>query len=163
MDKLLFDREVRYNEVLELIDKYKLPVLCGKVNYPGNNKNNREVHKAFNILTKLLMEAFTSEAVVSRIIAGSDGPAHIMVLRMNSFKAKDIAVSIEENNEIGRVFDIDIYMENGMSISRSDMNLASRKCIICEEDSRICTKLSRHSLEEVLEAFNRKINSVNFC
>lgn len=156
-NNILVDREKRYNEILSLLEEYKLTVLCGKVNYPGNNKNTEEVKIAFKILMNLLRKKFYLKLKHVRIINGDDGPAFIMVLDMSAIEAKRIAITIEDMNEIGRIFDIDIYTKDGSSLGRSDINMMARKCIICHEDGRVCTKLQKHDLSEVIDAFNKVI------
>ena len=154
INQILEDREKRYNELLLILKTYKMTVLCGKINYPGEDKNTEDVQLAFTILARLLTKKFSSYLKHMKIINGLDGPAIMMVLDMSAFEAKKKAVKIEALGDIGRVFDIDIYTENGSSIGRSDINMETRKCIICGEDGRICTKIRKHPLEEVIAAFN---------
>jgi holo-ACP synthase len=80
-----------------------------------------------------------------------------MVLNMSAVDAKKIAITIEDLDDIGRIFDIDIYTLDGSSLGRSDINIMPRKCIICNEDGRVCTRLKSHGLEEVLVAVNSVI------
>lgn len=157
-DKILEDREKRYNEILYLLEKYKLPVLCGKINYPGNNKNTEEVQKAFELLRKLLKNNFGSTAKHTEINKGLDGPYFSMVLSMDGRKAKKLAVKIEDENALGRIFDIDIYIDEGRPIGRAEIGLQPRKCIICGGDARSCSREKTHGLSEVLDKINNMIN-----
>lgn len=159
MDKILEDREKRYNQILNLIEKHKLPVLCGKINYPGNDKNTQEVNIAFTILMKRLKDSYYPWIEYLEILNGFDGPALLCVINLNVFEAKEISILLEERNKIGRIFDIDIYKTDGTSVSRPDINLKPRKCLICNMDGRICMKSGKHSLEEVLEAVNNIIKA----
>lgn len=159
MNSILEDREKRYNKILDLIYEYKMSVLCGKINYPGNNKNTSEVNKAFTILMKKLRVNFSSWIKGLEIINGNDGPAILLVIDMNVFEAKEIAILIEEQSSIGRIFDIDIYKEDGASVSRSDIGLRPRKCLICDADGRVCMRLGKHSLEEVIDNVNMIIKN----
>lgn len=163
INDILRDREKRYNEVLLLCDKYKLPVLCGKINYPGDNKNTKAVNKAFLVLLKLLQNSFAGKIKYKKTLNGFDGPSAIMTLNMDSMEAKKLALNIEENEKLGRVFDIDIYIENGTSIGRNEMNLKSRVCVVCDENARICTREGKHSLQEVKTAINTIIDEYGEC
>jgi len=159
IDKILEDREKRYNIILELIEKHGLPVLCGKINYPGNNKNTKEAKEAFNILLKSIEEAFQSYTIDKVITSGYDGNGVILVLNIESKAAKEEAVAIEENHNIGRIFDIDIYDTDGAPLSREDKGMQPRKCMVCGQNARECMKLKRHSLEETLKIVNGIINN----
>lgn len=155
-NKILEDREKRYELVLNLIQKHKMTVLCGKINYCGNDKNSVEVKKAFGILLENLKANFTTWTRYTEIINGYDGPAVLMVLDMNLFKAKELGIRIEEKMPIGRVFDIDIYKVDGNSVSRADINIEPRKCLICDMDGRVCMRLGKHTLNDI----KCKINSI---
>lgn len=157
INEILEDREKRYNLMLNLLERFQMTVLCGKINYPGENKNTMEAKLAFTFLAKLLSEKFSARLKHMTITEGQDGPAILMVLNMTALEAKKAAVKLEAMEHIGRVFDIDIYTESGSSFGRSDINLESRKCIICGEDGRICTKARTHSPEQVKAAFNAAI------
>lgn len=159
IDKILEDREKRYNIILELIEKHGLPVLCGKINYPGNNKNTKEAKEAFNILLKSIEEVFQSYAIDKVITSGYDGSGIILVLNIESKAAKEKAVAIEKNHSIGRIFDIDIYDTDGVPLSREDKGMQPRKCMVCGQNARECMKLKRHSLEETLKIVNGIINN----
>lgn len=159
IDKILEDREKRYNIILELIEKHGLPVLCGKINYPGNNKNTKEAKEAFNMLLKTIEEVFQSYAIDKAITSGYDGNGIILVLNIEPKAAKEKAVAIEENHSIGRIFDIDIYDTDGAPLSREDKGMQPRKCMACGQNARECMKLKRHSLEEILKIVNGIINN----
>ncbi len=60
-DQILEAREHRYNFVLYLIEQYKKPVLCAKINYPGSNKNTKEYEYAFNLLKNIIRKNFQLE------------------------------------------------------------------------------------------------------
>lgn len=159
MDKILEDREKRYNIILGLIQKYRLPVLCGKINYPGNNKNTKEAQKAFDILLKHVEDEFHGSAIEKTVTSGCDGSGIIFALNMEAKAAKEKAVAIEESHSIGRIFDIDIYNVDGAPLSREDKGLQPRRCIVCGQNARECMRLRKHSLEEILKTINEIINN----
>jgi holo-ACP synthase len=157
INRILMDREKRYNKILDLIDEHKRAVVCGKINYPGNNKNTPEVKKAFTILMKKIKSIFGPLLMHLEILIGDDGPAVILVVDRNIFEAKELALVIEEEAGIGRVFDVDIYKVDGASVSRIEINQNPRNCFLCGEDARICTRLQKHKIDEVLGYVNNII------
>lgn len=44
-------------------------------------------------------------------------------------------------------------------ISRSDLNLASRRCLICEDDAKACGRSRKHSIEEMQAAITQLIEN----
>lgn len=157
IDKILEYREIRYNRILELIESYKLPVVCGKINYPGIDKNTKEAEIAFSVLFKSLSLKYSSYCIFSEELKGYDGKSILMVVEMNNLDAKKHALSIEQNHLLGRIFDIDIYIEDGSSIGREKLNINPRKCVICSEDARICMKSKTHTMIEIHEEINKLI------
>ena len=152
LDKVLEDREKRYNKIVNMINKFKLPVVCGKINYPGPDKNTKEASAAFNVLLKLVEEEFGPYSTIFEKIEGFDGSAIIAAVKINSLKAKEIAVKVENNNPVGRIFDIDVYDLKGYPVSR---NLTDkRKCILCGKDARECIRQHRHDISIVVNATN---------
>lgn len=158
-EEILADREKRYNKILELIENFNLPVLCGKLNYPGNNKNTDEVKMGFNILIKLISDNYCSFLKHVEILSGFDGPSVIMVLNMNIRQAKKTSILIEETHLLGRIFDIDIYDTQGQPISRSEFDYNFRGCLLCDNNAKVCNKTAKHSLEELLKEINTRIRS----
>lgn len=156
---ILEDREKRYNNILNLSCRYDLPVVCGKLNYPGNDKNTIEANKAFEILLKIIKEKFSTKTVCFKELCGFDGRSVLAVVNMLPEKIKKIAVDIESGCELGRIFDIDVYLKDGNSIGREMIDEPSRRCIICGGDARICVRSGRHSLDEILNRINEIINN----
>lgn len=156
---ILYDREKRYAHILELSKKYNMPVVCGKLNYPGTNKNTVETDKAYDILRSIIKEKLRIETVFSMELEGYDGKSYLAVIDMPPEKIKRITANIEDSMEIGRIFDIDVYINDGSAIGRELINQLPRKCIICGENARICVRSGKHSLQETLKKINQIINN----
>lgn len=154
LNKILDDREKRYNKILDTISKYDLPVVCGKINYPGPDKNTRESAAAFDILIKLVKERFAPYIAFSETIEGFDGLALIAAVNLNVVRAKEMAFEIEDNNALGRIFDIDVYDLKGCPICRDSIYKDKRKCIVCGKDARECIRLHRHDVSAAVNAVN---------
>jgi holo-ACP synthase len=156
---ILEDREKRYNNILDISRKYDLPVVCGKLNYPGKDKNTIEAYRGFEILLKIIKEKFSMETVFSKELKGFDGRSILAAVDMTPEAIKKITVEIEDNSELGRIFDIDVYLNDGNSIGRDMINKPQRKCIICDEDARICVRSGKHDLNQIINRINEIINN----
>lgn len=157
MNKILRDREKRYYDMLSLISEFNMPVICGKINYPGNDKNTTEAKRAFQILSEILLEKFSKNITYSKSLSGEDGSSILIVANMEPLESKKIAMTIETTHPLGRIFDIDVYVGEGESIGRENLGLEPRKCVICGDDARICMRAGSHSLKEVLDKVNQLI------
>lgn len=157
ISNILNDREKRYHRTLSLIEQYQLPVLCGKINYPGQDKNAPEAQSAFKRLEKLMISIFTDDSMHCETLSGYDGASILMSVDLTPKEAKKKALELEKNHPLGRIFDIDVYIEGGRSIGRSELGLESRKCLLCGGEARLCIREQKHSLEETLEKVNKLI------
>jgi len=144
---ILEDREARYYLQRDLSKEYSLPLIVARVNYPGN-KNNIIVNSAFKFINLELTYLY------KKAINKSEGPVLIGVVDMDPFELKKIAIDIEENHPLGRMFDIDVYDNSFNQVSRSDVGLEPRTCIICGDVAHNCIRSLNHSLDEVRDKYN---------
>jgi holo-ACP synthase len=56
----------------------------------------------------------------------------------------------EELSPVGRLWDFDVFDANGVLYSRSQFNLPTRHCLICDNEAKVCARQRSHSLEEIL-------------
>lgn len=153
---ILMDREARFNYTLSLIDRYKKPVLVGRVNYPGLCKNNGKVSTSFAALQDLLTSHFQGGYDLVKHWHGADGPALILVLRSSARKWKRTCMEIEESHVQGRVWDLDVYGTTYEPLSRTDLGKAPRTCLVCGENAKLCSAQNKHPLKDVI----KKIDSI---
>lgn len=66
-------------------------------------------------------------------------------------KLKHMAVSLEDLPALGRIFDIDIIQTDGTKVSRTELGLPERKCLICEQQAFVCSRSRSHTVTELLE------------
>ena len=64
-------------------------------------------------------------------------------------EAQAIAAELEETHPLGRLMDIDVVGAEG-PVSRADIGLAPRRCLLCERDARYCMRAKSHTREELL-------------
>jgi holo-ACP synthase len=68
---------------------------------------------------------------------------------MQKAEAKYLAVIIESISPKARLLDIDVMDKDG-AVSRRELGLDARKCLICDEDAKVCARSQKHSMEELL-------------
>lgn len=80
---------------------------------------------------------------------------------MDPMNLKKITVSIEEKNELGRLFDFDVLNTKGENISRIQIGLQERKCLLCNENAKGCGRSRKHSIDDLLNKVNQIIKNFN--
>ena len=148
IDEVLLSREKRVTIQNEMIKKYKLPIISFTMNIPGPIKTNDEIKKAFDIGKNLILKKLKENNIeILEVQELNENTGNELFISANSSaeKIKDITVTIEENSELGRLFDIDVIDVNFEKLSRKSF----RKCLICEEQAQECGRSRKHSVEEL--------------
>ncbi|HBH12024.1 MAG: putative apo-citrate lyase phosphoribosyl-dephospho-CoA transferase [Clostridiales bacterium 38_11] len=157
MAKLLDDKEERYKKQTEMIVLNKLPVISFTINKPGTEKNNeiiknifasglKEIESVLSVNNIEIMDRYCSSD-------GLSGPIIILSINFNPNKIKEWMVDIENNHPIGRLLDIDVIDEQRGHISRINLGFEARKCLICNDYAKICSRSQRHDMGDVLKKF----------
>ena len=146
-EKILLDRENRVELVRERLSSDNL-ILTLKVNVVGNDKNIDGTKAILDYFYKRIEEVFYITS--SEFISSFDGNYYIIELpRLDYVETKKRLIGIEETS-LGRLVDIDLFSDMKKSISRIDLGLEPRKCIVCGRLYNTCLRERAHTLEEVL-------------
>lgn len=151
--KILTDREKRYEEILRLGAIYQWPVVCGKINCPGSDKNISDAQIVFGFLRNKMQEVFTGSRLYAKQLEGDDGASLLLVVSLAPMEAKRLAVAIEDEHPLGRLFDVDVYLAGGEPVSRQDLGGKARTCLLCQDEARNCVRSSKHSTAEIFTAW----------
>ncbi len=73
-------------------------------------------------------------------------------------ETKRIACGIEDTHPLGRLFDIDVIDPQGMPLSRTTLGIAPRKCLMCDNDARVCMRSGAHSYTDLRAHIASMIN-----
>lgn len=71
---------------------------------------------------------------------------------------KRAAVEAENSMEAGRILDIDVHTAEGQ-LSRLDMGLPPRRCLVCGESAKACARAGTHDPAELRELVIRIIKT----
>lgn len=148
---ILNAREERVYLIEELIKKYSLPIICLRINYPGEIKNNSLTSNISTVLREEVLNIFKDDIKYENFKFTAEGPLLILVVNEDALMVKQKTIELEEKHLLGRLGDIDIYDELGNGISRKDLGYPSRKCFICSDMAQNCVRAQKHSIEEVIK------------
>ncbi|KAJ52273.1 holo-ACP synthase [Clostridium tetanomorphum] len=158
IEDLLLAKEERVNYQQEIVNKYKLPLISMRVNYPGINKDNDLTRKVAEVIKNELKNKFKEYIVYENYKYTAEGPVFTLVIKNIAEEIKRKTVDVEENHMLGRCVDIDVYDELGNGISRTSLGLSSRKCFLCEDKAQNCVRAKKHHIEDVVKFVENKYN-----
>lgn len=148
---ILNAREERVYLIENLIEKYSLPIVCLRINYPGEIKNNDLTSNISKVLREEIFNIFRDYVLYEDFKFTAEGPLLILVVNENALIVKKKTIELEENHLLGRLGDIDVYDKDGNGISRKDLGYPSRKCFICSDMAQNCVRAQKHSINEVIK------------
>lgn len=150
---ILDSREERSNYQRELIGKYNSSLISFTLNAPGTIKDNPIYRKIHEEGIRSILEKINDNNIsilYKEELYKSTGSEGFIVVDIESIKLKNLMISIEDDHPLGRIFDIDIFDFNHNQISRKDLDIESRKCLICNNKARICIREKNHNYEELI-------------
>jgi holo-ACP synthase CitX len=120
------------------------------LNIPGLPKNVPGDSEAVFSASGVLLERLGASPSVSVQLRNHAGFALLMSFRGDAARAKEAAVSVEEDADWGRVFDIDVITAGG-TLSREGFGRETRKCFLCSLNAKECARAGTHGMEKLRE------------
>jgi len=150
--ELLEAREIRAAIQSELIARHQGTLICFMINMPGPVKYNDAslfIHdqgvKAIHYFTNTCGIICNHE----QIIIKNTGIEGYFLFDYPSFRIKEKTCEIEECHPLGRLFDMDVFESDNKPISRDQIGLQRRKCLLCENEGVYCSRNQTHSVSEL--------------
>ena len=82
--------------------------------------------------------------------AVDDGGHHALYLLDGGARDwKKRVIALENRSPLARLWDIDIIDRDDKPVSRRDLGLPSRRCLICDDDAKSCARARRHHIGEL--------------
>lgn len=146
---ILAAREDRAAKQKQLLDQFQKPLLCFTMNIPGPEKWNRDIAIGFFVGTKMLQNALAGKLCYAEQRVTAAGGEGYFVADMPAKALKQLAADIEEAESIGRLFDMDVLDLDGRKLSRQELGLPPRTCLLCDNEAAVCASQRAHSLESL--------------
>lgn len=149
--ELLDSRENRVWHQQELLNKYEGALVSVTLNIPGPIKDRPQYRKVMEWGMEQLLSLFDDKVCHQEIRflkTGSEG--YICLVGVSPEDVKKLAISVENSCKRGRLLDVDILTRKG-GVSRSQLGLPPRKCLICDNDAKACARSQKHSMEELIK------------
>jgi holo-ACP synthase CitX len=148
-EKILLGREERANLIKEYLKEYKT-VLSIKANLVGSEKNSYLSYLLINAFSFLIRELKPDNYIYN---FNYDGPYMLLLFNKDSSQdIKQLTIDYEDNHELGRFVDIDVYNCKGQ-ISRE----TKRKCYLCDDIAYNCIISRKHAQIELFSFMEERI------
>lgn len=139
-------RDARAQRQAELLERYKRPLISFSMNIAGPVKDNALIRQAFlEGAARIENQLRWHGAAVAETLRTMEftGCEQLWAVDAPAQEIKKWMCAVEEADELGRLFDIDVLDEQGIRLSRS----AERRCLICDDSARSCGRSRRHSAD----------------
>ncbi|AYW51074.1 citrate lyase holo-[acyl-carrier protein] synthase [Tetragenococcus halophilus] len=151
--EMLDAREMRASRQEEFLKQHsEATLLLATMNIPGEVKNSAILSRVFSQMVAQIKQELSSYSIVTSAEYNlKTGSEFYLVADITPATLKKKMVGLEENDAYGRLFDLDIhYLENGLqSLSRQDIGISPRTCLICQKNAKECGRERRHLIEEM--------------
>ena len=148
VEDVLRARDERCARQSAMLEKHGLPVISFTMNIAGPVKCDGLIRRAFFAGVQRIEDALCARRSAvrqgERTIAFT-GCEQLWSVDAPAGEIKNWMQAIEEMDELGRLFDIDVIDAGGHKLSREH----ERKCLICGADVRACARSRAHSVEEL--------------
>ena len=157
--EILLCREERLVRQREWIGEGFSSLIYFTLNIPGDIKQFPLAHKVFQEGLSVLHNCFCNKLQKEKVFCLKTGDEAILLLNEEAEIIKRKTVVIEEEHPLGRLFDIDVVDHNGSHVSRMDLGLNPRKCMLCNEKAKECARSRRHSISELQDVIAASLHS----
>lgn len=159
LPEMLEAREARVFRQQALIKQYALPVISFSLNIAGPVKNGPVIRRAFREGLSRLTGALRTARVDLTHQEEADqvtGCEAILVIRGEARDIKRLCVELEDEDALGRLFDMDVLDPEGNKLDRESFGHPPRPCLVCGRAGKGCASRRLHTVEE-LQGVTQKI------
>ncbi|MDO5715089.1 MAG: citrate lyase holo-[acyl-carrier protein] synthase [Tissierellia bacterium] len=157
MLKLLAAKEKRSLRQKKWIQKYQRPILTLMLNIPGPHKVSPSYDRVLGRVFTTIQRDLGKKIIAFEYYKSLWGNYYIIACDINGVDLKKYCIKLEESESIGRILDLDVFDTQGQNISRKDLNLPQRKCLLCPKEARLCIRQESHSIEELENTVNHLV------
>lgn len=135
-------------------------VVCLCMNIAGPVKRTDNIERAFAWGTASVRAVLAPyEKLFDAEIHEKTGPEAMLCLQGDAMEIKRRLCALEDHEALGRLLDIDVIAPNGEKISRTEIGLPPRKCLLCENDAPVCARSRAHSVDSLFARANAIIDA----
>lgn len=153
-------REYRQRLQSQLLKDNNGTLISFTLNIPGAVKTSPEYQWAFREGISRITDQIDSQhhRISSQLIRSpKTGYEFYGIVYEKKDRVKSWMCAIEENDSLGRLFDIDVLGPGMEKAERTGIGRPARKCLICGQDAKLCARSRAHSVERMVQEIDRII------
>ena len=158
LEQMLSAREARQARLNAALSR--APLVSFTMNIAGPEKNSQLIRRGFQVGCERLEKAFAAHGVALTLLERTDeltGCEALYAASGCALTAKALCAACEDADELGRLFDMDVIDKDGRHISRGELGLRERGCMVCGAAGRGCAARRTHSVEDLQRETNRRL------
>ena len=171
LEEMLAAREIRVAKQKQLLKTYQQPLICFTMNIPGPIKVTPLVKCGFQLGCLRIQQALKKAGLPVLSLEKTwerTGLEAYYVVKSSALDVKKLMVAIESQDALGRLLDIDVLKPDGSKVSREELQLPGRLCLLCGKPAQECARSRTHTvadltkhIKQVLE--NTLLDTVTTC
>ena len=147
-------RQLRQQELLAIAAAHDghavATLMCLTVVMPGAEKRNNLSLTVARAAVDALLDALLGHLAFHETADLPTGFEAYFLVTLPPVEAKLLACRIEREHPLGRLFDIDVIAPNGVPVERQSVGQPPRKCLLCDNDARVCMRVHTHTQQQLL-------------
>lgn len=154
LTQLLDIREARVQRQNALLHTHGGSLICLTLNIPGPRKVTAQTRRIFTMAVDMVrarLRGLGCKDIPQQQVHTPAGSEGYFSVNLPPEALKAAMVEIEESSPVARLFDLDVLTADGKKVSREDLRLPGRKCLLCDRDAPICARSRAHRLVELEE------------
>ena len=152
LEQMLAAREQRVFRQQKLLKQYGLPMVCFTMNIAGPVKNSPLIRSGFMLGVRYLKEriaALKMNCIHYEETNEPTGNEAYFIIADAPLTIKKITSDIEDETDLGRLFDMDVLKADGEKVERTELGLSPRLCLICGGPARDCARSRAHTVAQL--------------
>lgn len=154
LPQMLNARERRVLIQKKLLASYQKPLISFTLNIPGPVKVLPHVPEAFVRGISLIEDGLENRGfrtIHREILLDATGLEAFWAVDADVQEIKAPMVSIEDGSALGRLFDIDVIGPDGSKVSREELGLPPRTCLLCGRPAHACARSRNHTVSQLAD------------
>lgn len=162
LDAMLERRDARAAGQRTLLERFGRPVVSLTLVNPGPVKDTAQARFVFEqgqaaIGAALAAAGYAVLACENGCFA--TGPEALQAVDADPLALKCTLAALEEQHPLGRLWDADVIAPGGKTVSRQQLGLPARRCLICDQPAHACARSGIHPLADLQRVIKDRIDA----
>ncbi len=155
VEQMMRARDARAQRQRALLDAWQAPLCCLTLNIAGPVKAGGWIDDAFAQGVKLAaaqIRRLGMTVLAEEQIAAETGHEMYWVVRASAAELKRAMIAVEDASAFGRLLDLDVLCAQGEKMSREELGLPPRTCLLCDRQAALCARSRTHTVQALTDA-----------